>query len=314
MALVFSILNIFFQLLIVILLIRYFIEPFRFYGFGPILVSIVTLTERILQPFRQLFPRSSPFLQNQMPLFAIVLVLLIRGWFMWILRARLISPFSDIPSAVEQIPLIHEFSISLTMGLVLVAQLLIMMLFASVMIAHHGIPMYSSNAGFVCFRQRTFAVFQWVKKIIPTDNLNKLFIISAIVILLATGILASITNMSIGQLGYTMTIAIFEVLLGFLYIYWFILLLAILSSWIAADQFSLVVQLVRAMADPYLNIFRRLFPWARIDFIDLSPIFAFLVLNPGIIMLLATLEGALKSYFDPESFTYPSTPILFSIY
>jgi uncharacterized protein YggT (Ycf19 family) len=67
-------------------------------------------------------------------------------------------------------------------------------------------------------------------------------------------------------------------------------LLSILASWIAADQFSMVIQIVRSLADPYLGFFRRIMPWARIDFIDLSPIFAFLCLNPGLTYILITLR------------------------
>ncbi len=68
------------------------------------------------------------------------------------------------------------------------------------------------------------------------------------------------------------------------------------ASWIAADPFSMILQFVRAMSDPYLTFFRRIFPWARIDFVDLSPVFAFLFLHPCVVYgLMYIKESILRS-------------------
>jgi uncharacterized protein YggT (Ycf19 family) len=52
------------------------------------------------------------------------------------------------------------------------------------------------------------------------------------------------------------------------------------------------------MADPYLQLFRRWFSWARIDFIDLSPIFAFLFLTPICTSILAQMQKILAKLID----------------
>ncbi len=60
--------------------------------------------------------------------------------------------------------------------------------------------------------------------------------------------------------------------------YYFVLLVAIIISWVNPDPRQIVVAIVRGLAEPYLRIFRMLCPWARIGMIDFSPILAFFVL------------------------------------
>ncbi len=311
MPLLFNLLNLFFQLLIIVLLIRYFVEPYRYYGFGPILVSVITLTESFLRPIRQLAPKYALRIQDSMPLFAIFLLLIIRGWFLWILGGGYGVPFTSLQMFGSRIPLINAMAISFTMGVVLIAQMLIAFLFASMMVSHRGVMICGTNAGYACFRDRTFTLFNYARRLVDTNNLKILFIISTFFLLMFASLLAVLTSLSflygILEVQYTMIETFFEICTGLITIYWFILLLAILSSWIGADQFSTMVQLVRAMADPYLEIFRRMFPWMRIDFIDLSPIFAFLVLNPGIVWILGYIRILLLSGIMPEeAFSMPA--------
>ena len=302
----FIILNIFFQALIVVFLIRFFIERYRFYGFGPILVAIVTLTERILRPLKQALPRSAMTLQDSTPLAAIVVVLLIRGFLIWLLQASTGHIFLQMHrlGGNQSLNLLQCTAVSFAMGATLLSALLIAFLFASVMISRRGIAAYG-NAGFACFQERTFAIFRWVGKMAPTENLVWLFIFSASVIWLAGGLFATLINgtpfYGIQITTVTFIATLFDLLMTLIYVYWFVLLIAIITNWIGADQLSLVVQIVRALADPYLDIFRRLFPWARIDFLDLSPIFAFLVLNPVLVYALFSLQEMLIASLAPAT-------------
>ncbi|MBN2327362.1 MAG: YggT family protein [Candidatus Omnitrophica bacterium] len=290
----FTILNFFFTVIIVILFVRYFVEKYRFYGFGPIMVSVVTLTERLIRPLKQIAPKGAHRLEENMPLAAIGVILVIRGLAIWALGS---GPL-DAAAFIHQqnsggVSILSAMALSFSQGILLVVELLIAFLFASVMVSRRGISM-SGNAGFMCFQERTFAVFRWTQQYFKSNNLMSLFLASSSLALIAGSVLASLFSLTFfyGSSFFYMTFIayLFDVLLALLYVYWMVLLLAILSSWIGADQFSIVVQIVRAMADPYLNIFRRWMPWARIDFIDLSPIFAFLCLNPGLVYLLMWMQ------------------------
>ena len=299
----FSILNIFFDLLIIVLLIRFFVERYQFYGFGPIMVTIIRLAELALRPLRERLPQSALSLRDQVPLAAIVIALFLRGLVIWIVGPSLSYTYPILQTASGSATLLGAMSASFTMGVVLVGVMILAFLFASWMISQSGINLYS-NGAFVCFKEKTFAVFRLAQKLAKTDRLSALFCISAAVILLATGILAGLTSVSFTWGAHifqvTVWVAIFDVLMMLLNLYWFVLLLAILASWISADQYSTVIQVVRCMAEPYLMIFRRLCPWARIDFVDLSPIFAFLFLNPILVYCLSYIKITLFRWIAPH--------------
>jgi len=292
----FSILNFFFTVIIIILFVRFFIEKYRFYGFGPIMVAIVTITEKIIKPLRQIMPKGTSYLDDNIPFVAIGITLLIRGLVIWVLGAATMNGMVLVHSAAGRISLIYSIAISFSMGVMLVSQLLIGFLFASLMVSRKGITL-GSNAGFMCFQERTFAIFKYAKKFIKTNDLIKLFLVSSVVILPCGAFLATVLSMTVLQgpdaFMNAFSICMIDMVLALINFYWLILLLAILSSWIGADQYSVLVQIVRSMSDPYLGFFQRLMPWARIDFIDLSPIFAFLCINPGLTYLLSILKASI---------------------
>jgi YggT family protein len=291
----------------VVLFVRFFVERYQFYGFGPLLVSLIRISESIIRPLKEVLPRGALALRDHIPLAAIGVVLVIRGFVIWILGPGFAYPFliRGILSPLD------AMAVSLTMAVLLFGEMLIAFLFASLMISRRGINMYG-NGGFVCFQEKTFAIFNYFKKIIPTHNLTTLFLASSAMILILTALLAGVANLSLrsGLRDYEISVlvALFEVLNMLIYLYSIVLILAILSSWIGADQFSVVVQIVRSMSDPYLDFFRRWFPWARIDFIDLSPIFAFLLLNPLLTRMLILLQAYLLHLIDAS--TIPGIPVL----
>ncbi len=299
----FSILNFFFSTILLILFIRYFVEKYRFYGFGPVMVTILTLTERILRPLKQIIPKSSLHLEEHLPLVAIGVTLLIRGIVIWILGESTLLDLVRIHGVSGRISILYAVAVSFSMGIQFLAELLIAFLFASLMISRQGVMM-GGNAGFMCFQERTFAIFQWTQKYVKTNNLVSLFLISSIAILVIGSFLSSGISLTFlyGSKSFTISfiLCLFDILLALIQIYWMVLLLAILASWIGADHFSMIVQMVRAISDPYLRIFQRWMPWARIDFIDLSPIFAFLCLNPGLVYVLMTIRVSLLHSILPS--------------
>ena len=284
----FSIFNIFFNAIIVILLIRYFVERYQYYGFGPLMVVIVQLSQKIVRPMRNAIPVSSRVLRDNLPLIAILLVLFIRGFAIWLLGTD--WEFAYLAFYSGGFNLFTAMLTSFTMGILLIGELLIAFLFASLMMSRRGIAMHG-NGAYTCFRERTFAVFQKTGTWVKTNNLLTLFLISSLIIwfltAIATGFFSALSFLSASG-GEIQTIvrffllsticALFEILSTLIHVYLFALFLSIIASWIAVDQFSVIIQILRSMTEPYLLIWRRLCPWARIDFIDLSPIFGFLVL------------------------------------
>ncbi|MBA3816522.1 MAG: YggT family protein [Parachlamydiaceae bacterium] len=69
-------------------------------------------------------------------------------------------------------------------------------------------------------------------------------------------------------------------------VYFVMLFIRILSSWLPEFQQTRVMRFIAFYTDPYLNIFRKLIP--PLGMMDLSPIVAFLFLN--------FLEYVLKSF------------------
>lgn len=294
---VFTILNLFFQALIIVLLIRYFIERYRFYGFGPILVAIITLTEKLIKPMKQILPRGALHLQDSTPLVAIGLIVLIRGFALWLLTLDYSTPILDMHrESATGFTLVHATGISVAMLVQLLAVSFIFALFASVMISRSGITTCAS-AGFTCFQERTFAVFQGMRRIYPTNNLVILFLIASALSLIVASFLVSLASFTL-MYGMEMLLifwvhSLFGILETLVMLYGLILLVTIIASWLQVDRLSLMVQLIRSLADPYLKFFRRIFPWARVDFFDLSPIFAFLFLNPFLTYILFSIKVAL---------------------
>ena len=298
----FYVLNIFFDLLLIVLFIRYFVEKYQYYGFGPLLYAIVELSNRLLQPIRRRLPQAARILQNHLLLVAMVLTVLIRGVALWILRAP--HPLAMVLPYQGLLGLPYALGLSVNMALTLIGEMVIAFLFASLMISRRGMTL-GSSAGFVCFQEKTFAVFHFVKRGLKTDNLVVLFLAATLAILVGTSVLASLVCLSWLKgflvFEWVWAVTFFEMIQRLVSFYLIVLLLTILSSWVAADQFSVMIQVLRAMSDPYLNIFRRLLPWARIDFVDLSPLFAIIALYPIALNLLAMLEATLLQWLQPQS-------------
>lgn len=70
-------------------------------------------------------------------------------------------------------------------------------------------------------------------------------------------------------------------------IYWWLLIIPILSSWLNPDPFNPVVQFLHRATDPVLEPFRRIIP--SVGMFDLSPVVALIVLRALQSFLVKTL-------------------------
>jgi YggT family protein len=77
--------------------------------------------------------------------------------------------------------------------------------------------------------------------------------------------------------------AIFELAILSLNLMFFVVLIRIILSWVAPNNYNPIVALLNSLAEPILRPFRRLVP--SIGGLDISPIFAIVLLQAGVIIL-----------------------------
>jgi YggT family protein len=76
---------------------------------------------------------------------------------------------------------------------------------------------------------------------------------------------------------------LFELAILSLNLMFFVVLIKIILSWVAPDNYNPIVALLNSIAEPILRPFRRLIP--PIGGLDISPIFAIVLLQAGVIIL-----------------------------
>lgn len=98
-------------------------------------------------------------------------------------------------------------------------------------------------------------------------------------------VLLAIRGFSVNTLPIAIT-AVFELAILSLNLFFFVILIKIILSWVAPHNYNPITVLLNTMAEPVLRPFRRIVP--AIGGIDVSPIFA--------IVLLKAAEIVLQSY------------------
>ena len=80
-------------------------------------------------------------------------------------------------------------------------------------------------------------------------------------------------------------VVILELAIRSLYLFFFVVLISVVLSWIAPQTYNPIVAMIGSMAEPVLRPFRRLVP--TIGGLDISPVFAIILLQAGVILLQA---------------------------
>ena len=94
--------------------------------------------------------------------------------------------------------------------------------------------------------------------------------------------LLSIRGLDMGFIPIAVT-AFFELAILSLNLMFFVILIRIILSWVAPGNYSPVTAMLNALAEPVLRPFRRMLP--AIGGLDISPIFAIIILQATIIIL-----------------------------
>jgi YggT family protein len=94
--------------------------------------------------------------------------------------------------------------------------------------------------------------------------------------------LLAIKGLSVNTLPIAIT-AIFELAILSLNLFFFVILIKVILSWVAPQNYNPITALLHTMAEPVLRPFRRVIP--AIGGIDISPIFAIIFLKAAEIVL-----------------------------
>ncbi len=78
-------------------------------------------------------------------------------------------------------------------------------------------------------------------------------------------------------------VVVLELAIRSLYLFFFVILLSVILSWLAPQAYNPVIAMIGSMAEPVLRPFRRLVP--TVGGLDISPVFAIILLQAGVILL-----------------------------
>lgn len=253
-----------------ILLIRFAAAPYLYAESGPFLQSLNQAAITMCRPFRKLAWWLGLQGRDYSAILAILAILIVRG-----LLYTLI-PASFQTGVISGVTLIRGQQLSFRLGSLHALQLMGLLLFASVLFARAG--GFYSGVFFRTVDAIAANVFQRVKKIVHVSNLWALFALSLIVLSAIYALLVCLIFLSV-LFPYFWAEGILAVLSMLIMVMMLLTFAYIILSWFGPDVESRPWLILQAMVRPALERTRRLFPWARIGLIDLSPLFFFLGLG-----------------------------------
>lgn len=117
----------------------------------------------------------------------------------------------------------------------------------------------------------------------PVGRLDTATVLVAVIIeYLLLLLLLTIRGINANVASIALT-AVVELAILSLNLMFFVILIRIILSWVAPGNYNPIVALLNSLAEPVLRPFRRMIP--PIGGIDISPIFAIILLQAGIIIL-----------------------------
>ena len=259
-------------------LLKYFMEPYRFYGFGGVSSIVDWCTEPLCKRIRKIISLKTDDDKDLTPFLAILLLVIARGFLYWatISGAGLASP-------------IPAFQYSFIALLSLITKTLTICFIISVLLSKYGVATYSIVLINV-INDISFSIFRGMRKILKTENLFALLFSSIMAVILASGMIYMVLLMKL----YLKAAILFEVGIctDTLSFFVFVIIVYALMSWVAPDPHNPIVQLIKAIAEPFISITRRIFPWGNLGMIDFTPIitvFLIILLKQVIIRIFISL-------------------------
>ena len=263
------------NLMMLMLLIRYFMAPYLWAESGLFLQEINRIAMNLSSPFRRVTYFLGFKRRDVSPWAAILVILMIRG-----LLFSLLGTYLNPGVADWKIWLVGQQD-SFHMGARSLLGLTGLLLFVSVLFARAG--GFYSGAFVRTIDNVAATLFGHVKKVVRLKNLWGLLAVSFLYLGLIFGILSCLIRWSLlilhfwafGVLSLLWWVAVFYMLLCLIFI---------ALQWLSAfgmhgDESNRGRLFLQAMVMPALMRCRQWFPWARIGILDLSPLFLFLGLS-----------------------------------
>ena len=279
-----TIVNLLFDILIVLLFVRYFVDSGSAFQFGPILSMLRQVTDPVVRPVRQFLEQAAPRRAVWAPIVALPGVVLIRGLLFFGADAMRTDAVGANLNGFDPRVYGNGFMRSFEQAADSLFTVTAALLLASTLFTRGGFAMPAS-LGWQIFQDGTGNLFRFARAIWKVDRLWPLFGGAVGLLAIAHFLFVAIVTLRFLQSARLLLVSECYFLLSavgrLLGVYWFILVIAIIASWLAfggAGGDQPVVRGVRALAEPTFRFFRQ-FRWARWGIIDFSPIFAFLALS-----------------------------------
>ncbi len=113
---------------------------------------------------------------------------------------------------------------------------------------------------------------------LDTSTILVAFVLEFLLVL----VLLALRGLNVGTLPIAIT-AILELAIQSLNLFFFVILIKVVLSWVAPQNYNPIIALLNTMAEPVLSPFRRIIP--AIGGFDISPIFAIVLLKAAEIVL-----------------------------
>ena len=113
---------------------------------------------------------------------------------------------------------------------------------------------------------------------LDTSTILVAFVLEFLLVL----VLLALRGLNVGTLPIAIT-AILELAIQSLNLFFFVILIKVILSWVAPQNYNPIIALLNTMAEPVLSPFRRIIP--AIGGFDISPIFAIVLLKAAEIIL-----------------------------
>lgn len=277
-----------------ILLIRYVAAPYLYAESGPFLQAINQAAMTMSRPFRRVTYWMGFRGRDVSPLAAILAILAVRGIFFTLI------PVSFSGSAWMGRGLLIGQQVSFEMGCLSLLRLVGLVLFFSVMFARAG--GFYSGVFFRTVDGVAARLFGHVHKVVKLKNLWALLAGGVIYISLVYALAVCLIRFSV-LFPFFFASGLLAILLAVVWAMIILTLIFIAVSWISLfatpDESHRAWMILRAMVMPALERTRRLFPWARLGMLDLSPLFFFLGLYLCLNLLGVMQNMLFASYQSP---------------
>ena len=260
-----NILDFFLNIWMICFILKFFMEPYRFYGYSGASSMIDWCTEPLCRRIRRIIAFKTDSGNDLTPFLAIALIVIARGVIYWSAGVTILNSTFPLPIGAIQLSIIQFVN--------LITKVLFICFILSVLLSKYGVTLRSIVLINV-INDISFAVFRGLRKIFKTENLNILIfgaigglIIIYTLIFMLVMVDLNFFNGLISGLGMCIqTLSFFS----------FVIILYALMSWVSPDPHNPVVQLINAIAEPFIMLTRRIFPWGNLGMIDFTPVITFL--------------------------------------